>query len=49
MRLILLACALLCFGLCGCGLLEDESRQVESTGRGVNLMPTNKERRAGAD
>ena len=43
-----LACALFCLNLCGCGLFwEEKQREVESTGHGVLLFPTDKETRAG--
>jgi len=49
MRVVFLVCAAVRLGLAGCGLFEQESEQVQRTGHGVNLLPTERETRAGAD
>jgi hypothetical protein len=49
MRWLMLLVVSVCLGLSGCaGFFEDQSREVQSTGRGVNLLPTEREERAGA-
>ncbi len=49
MRVFFLVCAVVCLSLAGCGLFDEASERVQRTGHGVNLMPTDKEVRAGAD
>jgi hypothetical protein len=46
---VFLVCAFLCVHACGCALWsrEREVEEVERTGRGVLLFPTEREERAG--
>jgi hypothetical protein len=47
MRVVVLLVVFVCLGLSGCaGWFEEESREVQRTGRSVNLLPTTREERA---
>jgi len=45
--ILFLLAVLCCVGASGCGLWQDQAREVESTGHGVLLFPTSAEERAG--
>lgn len=47
MRVFFLVCAVVCLSLAGCGWFQQASDEVQRTGHGVNLLPTDQEQGLG--